>query len=170
MKAYKWFKGCETISQAKALWHELMLKHHPDRGGDTETAQAINDEFDNYCSDFVHSAYSQYAESKGWTDYEQTASWKADTIGAMLARVCKMNVTVELVGSWIWVSDCWTDELKQTLSDMGFWYSGRHQVYIFTGKKKRQSKKYMTTDHVKMINGVETIRTREEEPELTAIA
>ena len=40
------FKDCRTLEELKKKYHELVLKHHPDRGGDLETMKAINAEFD----------------------------------------------------------------------------------------------------------------------------
>ena len=42
----KYFSDCKTIEEAKRLYHKLAVKHHPDLGGDLETMQAINAEFD----------------------------------------------------------------------------------------------------------------------------
>ena len=40
-----WFKGCSNKAAAKALYRQLMMKHHPDRGGSTVTAQEITEQF-----------------------------------------------------------------------------------------------------------------------------
>ena len=30
---YKWFRDCKTAEEGKALYHELVKKHHSDNGG-----------------------------------------------------------------------------------------------------------------------------------------
>ena len=42
----KYFSDCKTIEEAKRLYHKLAVKFHPDLGGNLETMQEINAEFD----------------------------------------------------------------------------------------------------------------------------
>jgi curved DNA-binding protein CbpA len=43
----KYFEGCTSLDEVKSRYKELALKHHPDRGGDTKTMQAINLEYES---------------------------------------------------------------------------------------------------------------------------
>nr|DAG39638.1 MAG TPA: Large polyvalent protein associated domain 29 [Bacteriophage sp.] len=40
------FAACQTLDELKAEFRRLAMLHHPDRGGDTATMQAVNAEFD----------------------------------------------------------------------------------------------------------------------------
>ena len=42
----KYFKKAETVEALKAEYRKLAFDNHPDKGGDTETMQEINAEFD----------------------------------------------------------------------------------------------------------------------------
>ena len=42
----KWFAECSTMEQVHNLYRRLVMKHHPDRGGDVRTMQEINAEHD----------------------------------------------------------------------------------------------------------------------------
>lgn len=42
----KYFTDITTLDALKAEYRRLVLKHHPDRGGDAETMKAINNEYD----------------------------------------------------------------------------------------------------------------------------
>ena len=42
----RYFKQCTTLEELKAEYKKLVMKHHPDRGGDTATMQEINAEYD----------------------------------------------------------------------------------------------------------------------------
>lgn len=42
----KYFKNIHSLSELKKQYRALALSNHPDRGGDTETMQTINAEFD----------------------------------------------------------------------------------------------------------------------------
>lgn len=37
-----YFEGCSTLQDVKELYRTLAKQHHPDRGGNLETMQAIN--------------------------------------------------------------------------------------------------------------------------------
>ena len=41
----KFFNECKTLNEVKFLYRELAKKHHPDKGGELETMQAINNEY-----------------------------------------------------------------------------------------------------------------------------
>ena len=43
-----YFKDCKTVKDAEVLYRQLMMKHHPDRGGDEETAKIINEQYDTF--------------------------------------------------------------------------------------------------------------------------
>lgn len=40
-----YFINCETCAEADKLYKDLAKKHHPDKGGDTETMQQINADY-----------------------------------------------------------------------------------------------------------------------------
>ena len=42
----KYFTNCTTLETLKKEYRRLCMLHHPDRGGDTATMAAINDEYD----------------------------------------------------------------------------------------------------------------------------
>lgn len=45
-----YFNKVNNLEEAKKLYRELAMKNHPDRGGDIEVMQSINDEFELMCS------------------------------------------------------------------------------------------------------------------------
>ena len=42
----KYFKNITSLAELKKQYRALAIANHPDKGGDTETMQAINAEFD----------------------------------------------------------------------------------------------------------------------------
>lgn len=40
------FKNCRTLEELKKKYHRLVLLHHPDRGGNLEMMQAVNNAYD----------------------------------------------------------------------------------------------------------------------------
>lgn len=43
-----YFSSCKTKEEAKKLYRQLSLKHHPDKGGDSATMSAINIAYDKW--------------------------------------------------------------------------------------------------------------------------
>jgi curved DNA-binding protein CbpA len=52
----KFFASCNTIEEVKCLYKQLAKDHHPDKGGDTATMQAINVEYAYACAYLVKNA------------------------------------------------------------------------------------------------------------------
>lgn len=46
----KYFKNIRSIAEADALYRKLAKQFHPDRGGDTEIMQDINEEYEQVIS------------------------------------------------------------------------------------------------------------------------
>ena len=44
----KYFYACETQDEAKKLYRQLAMQHHPDKGGSTQVMQEINIEYAEY--------------------------------------------------------------------------------------------------------------------------
>jgi len=154
-----YFAACASLEEAKALWHTLMMEHHPDRGGDTETAQAINDEFDAFCAHHMDGARSEYRAESGFNTYG-TDEMFADALAAAM----RLNCRVEIIGYYVYAFDSWA--ARAALKAAGFFWSNKHQAWIFNGRDKSSRKKFhrsdYTTDDVRHMHGSQTMREREE--------
>lgn len=53
----KFFSHCTTLDEVRSTYQKLAFKHHPDRGGDTATMQAIKVEFALMCALFTEESY-----------------------------------------------------------------------------------------------------------------
>lgn len=58
----KYFTNCATLEALKKEYRRLCMLHHPDRGGDTATMAAINDEYDAVFP-AIKLAYNRTAET-----------------------------------------------------------------------------------------------------------
>ena len=59
------FNKAKTKSEAKKAYYDLAKKHHPDKGGATETAQKINVAWEDFKNSHAFSKLSSY--QKIWT-------------------------------------------------------------------------------------------------------
>ena len=69
----KYFDNCRTLDELKKEFRRLAMLHHPDRGGDTETMKAINNEYDAVFPAF-RLAYNKTAETPTNETAESTRS------------------------------------------------------------------------------------------------
>ena len=94
----KYFTSCKTLDELKAEYRRLSMRHHPDRGGDTATMQAINNEHDAVF-EILKAQHNADADAEHQTT--ETAEEFRDIIDALMQLP---GLTVELCGRWLWIS------------------------------------------------------------------
>lgn len=118
-----WFEGLRTLAEIKAEYKKLVKVHHPDVGGDTATMQEIN---------------AQYAEAVEWIarhgegrDRQDAAAEVPEEYAAAVAAVVNLGgVTVELVGSWIWVTGN-TYIYKDAIKAAGYRWASKKRAWYW---------------------------------------
>ena len=149
----KYFQDCTTIDQVKARYKELAKQHHPDRGGDTATMQAIN------------AAYSiaviQIARGENRTESEindiltDNEKYRA----AIDAIINLIGINIELVGAWIWVTGD-TRSHKDVLKGAGYFWASKKLAWYFRGSEyKCSSRKGKCLDEIREKYGSTTVKT-----------
>ena len=107
---YKFFVPTPaTLDDLKAQYRKLAMLHHPDRGGDTATMQAINNEHDELFR-ILQNGWNQTHDT--YHQNTETPEEFRDIINALLRMG---GITVELCGRWLWISGntlAHKDELK----------------------------------------------------------
>jgi hypothetical protein len=134
-----YFSGCSTVAEIKTEYRRLAMLHHPDRGGDTATMQAINAAYHAAlkAADGQTSAGSDGKEHT-YRYNEQTEQAVMEALAAIL-RV-KMDAEVWLIGLWIWIQGD-TKPVKEKLKELGcMWHSQRACWYWRPPELKRYGK------------------------------
>ena len=93
----KYFAGCHTLEDLKREYRRLTMIHHPDRGGDTATMQAINAEHDEVFERLKHQHNAQADEAHQTTETPE----EFRNIIAVLLQLDGLEV--ELCGCWLWI-------------------------------------------------------------------
>ena len=94
----KYFQNCKTLDELKAEYRRLIKIHHPDRGGDTATMQAINNE---YAARF-EVLKKQHNDTH---DAEHQTTETPREFIEILEKLLKIDgLDIELCGSWLWIS------------------------------------------------------------------
>lgn len=95
---YKYFAGVTTLDELKAAYRKLAMQYHPDRGGSVEIMQQINDEHDKLFEE-LKARHNETHDAQHQTT-ETPAEFR--TILDLLFRLD--GLTIELCGSWLWIS------------------------------------------------------------------
>lgn len=120
----KYFKDCKTIDEVKALYKKLALQHHPDRGGDTATMQAINTEYAYACAHIY--------KSEGMSDEQADEEMKmSEAYREAIEKIIYLpGIVVEVVGHWIWVTGN-TKPVKDELKAAHFFFASKKCAWYF---------------------------------------
>ena len=126
MAAY--FNDLETVAQVKQEYRRLALLHHPDRGGDTVTMQAINAAYHEALKALDR---SETVDERGETHryyYNHTREQSVmDKIAETLAaKIITDDVEMILVGTWIWISGA-TRPIQEQLKQLDYRWHGQRQ-------------------------------------------
>jgi hypothetical protein len=129
------FSFPQDEQEAKKLYRAWCMQHHPDRGGNTETMQALNEAWNKYC------------QGAGQTQQETQDFTKA--FEAAIRAATKENVIIELCGNWLWASGN-TKEHKEALKNAGWkWASKKAMWYYHEEERTFGRKKTFEMDHIR---------------------
>lgn len=140
------FKGVEGINEAKKIYKTLAKKLHPDMGGgDTESFKILN------------AVYTDLIEHKIYFSNDFKIDIELEKIISLILHF--ENITIELVGSWVWVSGD-TKEIKEKLKELGFKWASKKKMWYF-GEMKGRNPKEKSLDEIKAKYGSEILKSNE---------
>lgn len=153
----QFFKNIKTKDELRKAFIELLKQHHPDKGGDLETCKALNNEYDFLFKKFNASEYSNVDSKMSYKEADDLD----EEIAKILNSIIGMEVRIEIIGYWIWVSGD-TFNYKEYLKELGFrWSSNKKSWYksmIDTGYRKFS--KYKNMDELRENFRVVEIKTK----------
>ena len=147
----KWFKGVKTIEELRKEYRRLLKIYHPDSlNGDEEIAKEIMNEYD-----LVFSILStEKHEDKQFYTKEENEQFKA-----IMNAIIGFNITIEVIGSWIWCFDCY--QYKDKLKELGFTWCGKKKAWVWhSGEYYRYYKKEIPMNDIRAKYGSKTIRNQ----------
>ncbi len=135
-----YFARCATVAEVKSEYRRLAMLHHPDRGGDTATMQAVNAAY--------HDALKRMdGQTTNGTDnkphtYRYDAQRESE-IAAALAKILaiKMTATVALIGNWIWVTGD-TKPVKEELKALGCCWHAKRVAWYWRPEEQKYMHRY----------------------------
>lgn len=153
MKRY--FDGCHTAEELKKEYRKLAKELHPDRGGSAEEFAAMQNEFEKAWEILKDTHTTK--EGKTYTSTEQTTE-SADEFMDIINKMVTWNVSIEIIGTWLWVSGE-TYSHRKELKAMHFGFSGKKKAWYFHSEPfKKESSKRFSLDDLRNIYGSETVK------------
>jgi hypothetical protein len=138
-----YFKDCKTIDEIKSLYRSLAKEHHPDRGGSTETMQAINSEYAFACAKILKGDNISSVET-------EEEILKAEKYREALEKIISLEgIIIELVGAWIWVTGN-TYPHRSIFKQAGYRFAHKKVAWYFrTDEFKTHSRHQLTLEQIK---------------------
>ena len=135
----KWFKNVDfqtPIEDIKKQYLRLCKLHHPDLGGSVEDMAAINAEYEQLQRH--HYNIHRGKDGQVYTDERQDAPTEdASQFTEWISSLLKMGLTVEVCGSWLWVTGD-TRPHKEELKSLGAYYSGSKKCWYMHPKEQKK--------------------------------
>lgn len=159
----KWFQNIETLETLRKEYRRLVVKYHPDNGGQEEAIKEINAEYDIMFKR-LKNAFEHKDTYKNATDKQkQQYDWQKDTqIRNVILQLSRFkDITVEIIGVWIWVSNCF--EYRKELKELGFrWASQKQMWYIHFDDYHKFSSRPASMSYIRAKYGSVEVRFRTE--------
>lgn len=151
-----YFKNVETLEELRKQYKELLKKFHPDNpNGSTEATQAINAEYDKLFKVLKDKHESKTADGDKATYDNMKYDFSEDeALREILQKIIGFSdITIELCGSWIWLSGN-TYQYKAELKEIGFkWASKKKQWYWHSEAFRKKGKKALSMDEIRNYYG-----------------
>ena len=148
---HQFFSNSKTLEELKKQYRELAMKHHPDKGGDTEIMKKINAEYDNLFAKLkdVH----QTKDGETYTAKQSTTE-TPEYFKKIIDELMRMDdVIIEIIGCFIWLTGN-TRQYKDQIKALKFqWHSKKIAWYLKPDDYKKRSHKDYDLEEIRNMYG-----------------
>jgi curved DNA-binding protein CbpA len=143
-KITKEFEAVNGINEAKIVFKKLAKILHPDVGGTNQEFKLLN------------KIYNDILENKIYFSNEAKFDIELEKIISQILHY--EDITIEVVGSWIWLSGN-TKAIKETLKELNFKWASKKKMWYY-GEMKGKNIKPKSMDEIKSKYGCETLKSK----------
>jgi hypothetical protein len=165
IKKMKYFKNITEPNEIKKHYRKLAFQFHPDKAKDisetkaTEIMKEINAQYHQALKVLDGSKFQGFKTEYTYKYNYTTEQSIVDKVNAVFAL--KANLTVEIIGTWLWVSGD-SFEVRNQLKKIGLKFSGKKKAWYFhTGYYVKKSKRVFTMNNIREMYGVKIIEEDE---------
>lgn len=149
----KWFTAVSSVEELRSQYKALALKNHPDVGGSVKAMQEINAEYDTLFARLKE----ERKESEESHTYDKNEEDKV--FRAVLNQIISYNMTIEIIGSWIWCFDSYS--CKDKLKKLGFKYAPKKKAWCWHfGDYIRYHKSEVSLDEIRSKYGSQKVKSQ----------
>lgn len=116
-----YFKDIHSLEDLRREYKRLVKANHPDNGGSEDAIKVINVEYD-FC--FKALEKNDTVSSNKYNRAED------EMIREIINAIIKLNVEIEICGSWVWVSGN-TYVCKAELKANGFHWASKKKMWFW---------------------------------------
>lgn len=146
----KWFNEVTSINELRVHYKRLLMKYHPDNGGEVSDMQEINAEYDVL---FACLKVENEVRGESFThdENEENRAFKE-----VLNSIISYQMEVEIIGSWIWCFDCYAYKAK--LKEIGFKFGPKKKAWCWHyGNYRRHHKAEISLDDIRAKYGSQKV-------------
>jgi curved DNA-binding protein CbpA len=157
----KYFENCQSVEEAKKLYRELLMRYHPDHAGKEGQAATIEiiNQFNAFLNSFMSRSFNSYYENKEWKPEADAVTPFQD----ILQKIIGFDCEIEIIGYWIYCFNSFS--VHEKLKDLGFWFTGKHKAWVYSGRAKRNIAGKETLDELRARKGSQKVEKKEKEKE-----
>lgn len=154
-----YFDSCKNLNELKAEYRKLCMLNHPDLGGDTETMQYINAEYDRRFK-VLQREFNVEQEREGKDASTETPEEFREILDSLIHM---KGLEIELCGSWLWIGGE-TLEWRESLKELGCkWSKGKRRWYWHPKGQGHWYRGHRRMDDIRAKYGSQTFKVDERE-------
>lgn len=148
----KFLLNITTLDELKKGFRVLAFKFHPDKGGNIEDMQQLNNEY-SFLSEKLSVEGKKFNDNinpnGGYTRYKDTETTEqAQQYKDIIEKLINcIGLEIEICGTWIWVGGE-TKEHKELLKSLGFKWARVKKMWSF-GERKGKAHKTWDMDKIR---------------------
>jgi hypothetical protein len=154
-----YFEHCQSVEKAKKQYKKLLMQYHPDHAGEEgeATTREIIAQFNAFLNGFMSHSFNSYYEDKEWKPGPDAVTPFLEA----LQKIINLDCEIEIIGYWIYCFN--SKEVKEQLKESGFWFSGKHKAWIYSGRPKRLRAGKETLGEIRAKKGSQKIEKEDRE-------
>ena len=129
----------QNLQTVKKRFKELAFLHHPDRGGNTATMQAVNGEYEYIIKNQLFTFANDYEKE----NYNEAYELRYPDIIIQLMQLPALEI--ELCGNWLWIGGV-TYPVRKELSKIGCLFSPKKLMWYYRPEDFKHGKNKKTVD------------------------
>jgi len=143
--------GEASFDDIKAAYRVACSKYHPDRNpAGLEMMKLVNG---------AYQALSDYVQGSVKDEFVEAESL-SDELNAALNAIIALGLTIEICGSWIWVSGD-TKPHREILKAAGYRWAPKKLMWSFCGGERTSSRGKFSMDDIRNRHGSYSVKAQE---------